>query len=135
MWKILTIFERKFILFVRKCNDFCKKIVGFFQENLQTFTGKFNGFSRELGRFLHESLMFFSGTFDDFSGKFDDFGSKICWFSFPASPRVFYHNNSHPSKTRQILLQRTVKFSYKNSQIFLKNLEIFSANPVKFFRN
>ncbi len=120
MRKILTIFERKF-------DFFCTKMWRFFQENSPTFTGKFNGVSRELGWFLHESLMVFTGIFDDYSGN---------------SPRVLYYNNSHSNKTRQILLQKSsnfatkiVKFSCKNSQIFLKNLLKFSANAIKFFCN
>ncbi len=98
--KISTIFERNF-------DSFCKKIWWFFQGKPPTFTGKFKGFSRELERFLHESLMVFTGTFNHFSGKHDDFCSKICWFLFPVSPRAFYHNNSHPSKICQILLQKS----------------------------
>ncbi len=109
------------IIFAKNFNNFWEKIWFFlwenvmifantiwqsFQENPPTFTGKFNGFSNELRQFLHKSLTVFTGTFDNFSGKLDDFRSKICWFLFLASPRVFYHSNSHPSKIRQILLQR-----------------------------
>ncbi len=134
MQKILTIFERKFDSFCEKSDDFCKKIRRFFQESPSTFTEKFYFFFRELKRFLQESLTVLTGTFDDFSGKLDDFCSKICWFLFLASPRVFYHNNSHPSKTRQILLQKSsyflvkiVKFSWRICQIFLQTPSNFSA--------
>ncbi len=125
--KILTIFERKYDSFARKCDDFCKKIWRFFQENPPTITGKFNGFSKELRQFLHKSLMVITGTFDDFC-------SKICWFLFPASPHVFYHNNSHPSKTHQILLQKSsnflvkiAKFSWRICLIFLQTRSNFST--------
>ncbi len=126
MRKILTIFERKF-------DSFCEKIWQFFQENPPSFTGKFNVFSRKLTQFLHESLTVFTGTFDDFSGKLDDFCSEICWFLFSASRRVFYHNNSHQSKTRQILRQKSSNFLVKTAKFVCKHRQIFLQLPtVKF---
>ncbi len=119
------------IILKKLCGNryFCKKIWRFFQENPPTFTGKFNGFSRELRRFLHESLPISTGTFNDFSGKLDGFCCKICRFLFPACPRVFYHNNSHQSKTRQILVQ-------KSSNFFRKIVEFsWRIYQVKFFCN
>ncbi len=137
----MIFFAKKFNNFWEKFDSFCEKIWWFFQENPTTFTGKFNSFSWELRLFGHESLMVLTGTFDDFSGKLDDFYSKICWFLFPASPRVFYHNNSHPSKTRQILMQKSsnflvkiAKFSWRICQIFCKHRQIFlQISTVKFF--
>ncbi len=128
MRKILTIFETKFY-------SFWEKMWRFLQENLTIISGKSSNFSRKIYRFFqgtrddfcNESLIVFTGTFDDFSGKFDDFFSKICWFLFLVCPRVFYQNNSHPSKTRQILLQKSSNFLIKISK--------FSWRIVKFFCN
>ncbi len=123
-WEKIWFFLRENVtIFARKLNDFLRKILQLLQENLTGFR-----------RFLHESLTVFAGTFDNFSGKLDDFCSKICWFLFPATSHVFYPNNSHPSKTRQILLQKSLNFLVKIAQFSWRTCQTFLQFPtIKFF--
>ncbi len=123
--KIWFVLRENVTIFAKKLDDFFRKILRL-QENLTVFQG--------IQTIFAGSLMVFKGITDDSSGKLVDFCSKIFWFIIPASPRVFYHNNSHTSKTRQILLKKSSNFLVKIAK-FSWRMSNFFANTIKFSCN
>ncbi len=129
------------IIFAKSFNSSRKKIWFFLRENVTIFARKFDDFFRKILQLLQENVTFFSGNSDDFCTKvwrslqehltiFQV--NSVCWFLFPVSLRVFYHYNSHPSKTRQILLQKSSNFLVKIAKFSLRICQIFLQTPSNF---
>ncbi len=115
-------------IFARKFDDFFRKILQLLQENLTVFPGNLDDFCTKVWWSLQEHLTIFA--------------VKSANSYLQLVHVVFYRNNSHPSKTRQILLQKSLiflvkiaKFFFRICQIFLQKPPNFSAKTAKFFCN
>ncbi len=122
--KIWFFLRENVTIFARKFDDFFRKILQLLHENLTVFPRNSDDFCTKVWRSLQNTWRFFRKTWW--------FCSKCCWFLFPVSPRVFYWNNSHPSKTREIVLQKSSNFLVKITKFSWRIRQIFMQTPSNF---
>ncbi len=133
--KICWFVQKNLTVFIRKHDDFCRKIWLFLQEQIwwyRFFYKKMLNFHVKIRRFFF-LIVKSQGKFSTFSGKFYELFKNICRF-IQKNLTVFIGNCNDSCKKNLMLFTgtfddldfpvKTAKFSSKNWQIFFKICKI-----------